>query len=165
MRPVTSRLFGSEVISRNSVGRSPAVADFHGRIALCQLIERVAERGERDLDTFVVQSLADLRRSERARCRRLQELLDDLCVAPRCVWRAGTLRRLAAASLPLGWRRRLGAFSVIGAVDDAGRPAVPRRGCAASDRAPTAMRVPGSLACCSISSGKGLAADFLDVLL
>ncbi len=45
----------SQLQSGQATGVTPclAVADLLGRVTLCQLIECVAERGKRDLDTFV----------------------------------------------------------------------------------------------------------------
>src|SRR4051812_30053040 len=67
-----------------------AVAGFLGRVARLELLQRLPDRGERNLDPFVQHCLADLRLSQGPRCCSLQDLLNPLCVAP-------ALRRCAFA--------------------------------------------------------------------
>ena len=55
---------------------SPAVADLLGRVALFQLTERMADRGERHRHPVVLQRFADFSRAHGARRRRLQDLSD-----------------------------------------------------------------------------------------
>jgi hypothetical protein len=85
----------AEGFDRLKSGRATAVTDLLGRVALCQLIECVTERGERDLDAFVVQSLADFRRSQPTR------RYDPYAIARReqsC--RASPQQTLAASTAP-----------------------------------------------------------------
>src|ERR1051325_460936 len=57
-----------------------AVADLLGRVARLELPQRLPDRGERNLDTFVQHGLADLRLSQGSRCCSFQDLLNALCV-------------------------------------------------------------------------------------
>src|SRR4029077_5528997 len=58
-----------------------AVAYLLGRVARFQLAQRVMDRGERYRDAVVLQRLADLSRSDRGWCHRLQDLFDDKRIA------------------------------------------------------------------------------------
>src|ERR1051325_845983 len=69
---------------RSAAAMTPgvAVADLLGSVALLQLTERMADRGKRHFDASLLQRSADVRRRDRARRGRAQDLADDLRIGP-----------------------------------------------------------------------------------